>query len=71
MLIAKWGLFHHKAPVGPRMEQLVINRAFGAHIGFGNKIRRALARDLQMLNFAKIAAQTPTRFARGALHHAD
>ena len=64
-------LFHHKTPVGARIEQFVIDRAFGDTVGLGHEVRRALAAHLEVLDLAEIATQATARLARGFLHYAD
>ena len=64
-------LFQHEAPIGPHCQQLVIQRPLGSLIGLRHEIRRALAGDLQMLDFTKIATQTLPGLAGSFFHHAD
>ena len=64
-------LFQHKAPVGPRDAQLVIQGALGSLIGLRDEIGRALAGHLQMFDFTKIATQTLPGLAGSFFHHAD
>ena len=61
--------FEQEAPIGPRMEQLVIEYPFGLLIRLRNEICGALFGDLQMLDLAKVAAQAATRLARRAVHY--
>ena len=59
-------LFQHKAPIGPRMEELIIQSPLRTHIGFGYEIGWPFAAHLQMFDFAKVTAQPAARLARSA-----
>ena len=63
--------FHQKAVFGPRALQFLEQDGLGLAVGGRDEIGRALLRDLQMLDLAKVAAQARSRLARGALHDGD
>ena len=56
--------FQHKAPIGPRQQQFVVQRSLGALIGFRDKIGGAFAADLQMLNLADFVSKADQRAER-------
>ena len=61
-------LFHKKAVAGTITAQVLKDNFFGRFIGFGDKIRWAFARNLQMLSLAKITQQRTRRLTRRRLH---
>ena len=61
-------LLHQEAVALARLAQLLVKDGFGAVVGGGDEIRRALDADLQMLDLAEIARQTAARFAGGVNH---
>ena len=64
-------LFHQEAIAGADCTQFIPQDSLRCLIGLGHEIGRAFAADLQMLDFAKVAAQAAARFACGFFHHAD
>jgi hypothetical protein len=59
------------APVQPRIAQLLDDRLLGALVGHRHEICGALATNLQLFNFAEVAAQARRRLAGRALHDGD
>ena len=59
------------APVGARIAQFLDDGLLGSLVGHRNEIARAFSADLQLLDFAEVAAQPRRRLAGGALHHGD
>ena len=64
-------LFHQKAELRSRPVQLVIEDLLGAAVGLADEIGRPLARDLQLLDFAEVAAKPARRLHRGRDHDID
>ena len=60
--------FHEKAPVGTCDFEFTEHRVFSALISFRNEICRALLRNLQMFDLAKITAKLAARFTGSFLH---
>ena len=65
------GFLHQQPPVGPSMGQDFGNRLLGGTIGVRHEISRALAADLQGIDFVEIAAQSGCGLARRLFHHGD
>ncbi len=57
-------LFHDEAEIRPRLQQRLAHDLLGLVVGGGDEVARSLARDLQVLDLAEVAAQ-----ALGGLHH--
>src|SRR3546814_1451701 len=63
------GFLHEKAIAGTRLLQLVADRLFGLVVGGGDEVRRALARNLQVLDLAEVTLQAARRLV-DVLEHA-
>ena len=57
-----------EAVFGPGLGQFLVNDLFGAPIGGGDEIARALQRDLKVLDLAEIALETAAGTARRLEH---
>src|ERR1022692_100480 len=69
--LARTSFLAEKAVTGPRLGELLVQRLLGAAIGGRDEIRRALERDLQLLQFAEIALERARGLARGGDHHVE
>ena len=60
-----------KAVARPCLHQFGVERLFGAAIGGGDEIGRALERDLQFFQFAEVALERARGLARGGDHDVE
>ncbi len=64
-------LFHQEPPARTVAAEFVIEGALGGLVGLRHEVGRALLRDLEMLDLAKVTAQLGAGLARGAFHDGD
>ena len=69
--LAEAAFLAEEAVTWPRFEELGAEDFFGAMIGRGDEVRRALHRDLQVRDFAEVALEAAARLARSRLHHVE
>ena len=62
-------LLEQKAVAGSRADELLVQDLLGAGVGGADEVRRALQRDLKLLDLAEVAREAAARFSRGADHH--
>ena len=60
-----------EAVAGPRLGEFGSQRLLGPAVGGGDEIRRALERDLQVLDLAEIALERARRLAGGGDHDVE